>query len=376
MQNADSVRGRSRMASLTKQGNLYYIEFYNASKRPKRKRVPLRVRTKREAEKLRHKLEYEYAAGVYDPWRPVHPATEAIEPEAPPPFETVTDAAEAFFETRAHRTASTRRTYHDIIGRFAAFLPNGCRVAEVTATYIEGWLDSTPTGDVTRRTYTKHLSTFFRYCVDQGVIAADPTCDVRLRRVPRRFPKALSEEEVIRLITTIEAGPASIRWLRDIVIVTVNTGLRRAEAVNLRWRAVDIDNRVLTVACDEGFQTKSGTERKVPLAPPALLVLERLQRQSVGIASSGEAVFQHSRGGVNPDYLSQRFALYARKAEINEVGFHGLRHTAITRLIERGVPLPIVQRFAGHADIATTMRYCSIADDIYAERIRSAFEAR
>jgi hypothetical protein len=36
------------------------------------------------------------------------------------------------------------------------------------------------------------------------------------------------------------------------------------------------------------------------------------------------------------------------------------------------VPVPIVQRFAGHADIATTMRYCSIADDVYAERIQKA----
>jgi integrase len=45
-----------------------------------------------------------------------------------------------------------------------------------------------------------------------------------------------------------------------------------------------------------------------------------------------------------------------------------LRHTAITRLIECGVPVPIVQRSAGHADIATTMRYCSIDDDGYADR--------
>jgi integrase len=48
----------------------------------------------------------------------------------------------------------------------------------------------------------------------------------------------------------------------------------------------------------------------------------------------------------------------------------GLGHTAVTGLIERGVP--IVQRFAGHADLATTMRYCSIADDGYADRIASA----
>ena len=46
----------------------------------------------------------------------------------------------------------------------------------------------------------------------------------------------------------------------------------------------------------------------------------------------------------------------------------------MTWLIERGVPVPIVQRFAGHADITTTMRYCSIADDVYADKIVAAFE--
>jgi integrase len=70
--------------------------------------------------------------------------------------------------------------------------------------------------------------------------------------------------------------------------------------------------------------------------------------------------------------LSQRFALYARKAGLDGVGVHGLRHTAITRLVERGVPVPIVQRFAGHADITTTMRDCSIDDDVYAERVKKA----
>ena len=45
-----------------------------------------------------------------------------------------------------------------------------------------------------------------------------------------------------------------------------------------------------------------------------------------------------------------------------------LEETAITQLIERGVPVPIVQRLAGHADVATTMRYCSVADDVYADR--------
>jgi integrase len=361
------------MASLIKRGTKYYLDFYDATRTPKRKRVALRVSTKREAEKLKAKLEYEYAMGESDPWCPA-PSEPAPPPEPEPepeaPFETAAEAAEAFYESRAHRTKSTRRTYRDIVGRFVASLPHDRAIAAVTAGDIERWLDSTPASDVTRRTYTKHLSTYFRYCIEQGVLAADPTDGVRLRRVPKRFPKALTEAEVARLVRTIEEGPASVRWLRDVVVFAVHTGLRRGELVSLRWRAVDLGASVVTVACDGDFQTKSGAERKVPLAARAQRVLDRVAK---GRETCGRTpVFQHSRGAINPDYLSQRFALYARKAGLDGVGVHGLRHTAITRLIERGVPVPIVQRFAGHADIATTMRYCSIADDVYAEQIQKA----
>jgi integrase len=361
------------MASLIKQDGLFYLQFYDADRRPQRKRVALRVRTRREAEKLRHKLEYEHAAGLYDPWIPAVSPPPSAPATEPPPFTTAEGAADAFHASRAHRTASTIRTYKDIVDRFVASLPPGYPIAAVTAADIERWLDSTPAGDVTRRTYTKHLSTYFRYCMEANVITADPTAGVRLRRAPRRFPKALTPAEVDSLLLAIEKGPASIQWLRGVVVFAVHTALRRGEIVSLRWRAVDLDARVLTVACTEDFQTKSGAERKVPLAAPALDVLRAIRQRrgdSPGLAC--EQVFQHLRGPINPDYLSQRFAIYARKAGLGGVGVHGLRHTAITRLIERGVPVPIVQRFAGHADIATTMRYCSIADDVYADRIVAA----
>ena len=51
---------------------------------------------------------------------------------------------------------------------------------------------------------------------------------------------------------------------------------------------------------------------------------------------------------------------------------HVLRHSCITWLVERGVPLPVVQRFAGHGSIDVTMRYAHVAPDVYSAEIRSA----
>lgn len=55
---------------------------------------------------------------------------------------------------------------------------------------------------------------------------------------------------------------------------------------------------------------------------------------------------------------------FPRKAGVPALTPHVLRHSCIPWLVEPGVPVPVVQRFAGHADIATTMRYGSVAHDV------------
>ncbi|MCH2450584.1 MAG: hypothetical protein MK198_10615 [Gracilimonas sp.] len=56
------------MSSLIKQHGLYYVQFYNSKRRPKRKRVPLKTRTKQTALKLQRKPEDDFATGAFDPW--------------------------------------------------------------------------------------------------------------------------------------------------------------------------------------------------------------------------------------------------------------------------------------------------------------------
>ena len=63
-------------------------------------------------------------------------------------------------------------------------------------------------------------------------------------------------------------------------------------------------------------------------------------------------------------YVSKRFLHYARLAKLpDRIHFHSLRHTYITWMIEQGIPVPIVQKLAGHADITTTMGYAHLASD-------------
>jgi integrase len=195
-----------------------------------------------------------------------------------------------------------------------------------------------------------------------------------MERVPRQFPKALRPEEVEMVAAYAEANcrdgaERSSAWCAPFIRLGAETGMRRNELLHLTWDRIDLEAGHLTVACTDAFTTKSGAERKVPLSQRAREVLTRMQQ---GRESVTGRVFESGGRPIDPHTCSDTVKRFAMKAGVPRLTPHTLRHTAITRLIERGVPVPLVQRFAGHADIATTMRYCSIADDVYAERIVSA----
>lgn len=146
--------------------------------------------------------------------------------------------------------------------------------------------------------------------------------------------------------------------------------MRRNELLHLRWDHVDLAKGYLTVACTDAFTSKSGAERRVPLSARAAPVLRRLRDER---PSRSGLVLEAGEGrGVHPGTCSKAVKRFAVAAGVPALTPHVLRHSCITWLVERGVPVPVVQRFAGHGDVATTMRYCSLADDVYAERVRAA----
>lgn len=350
------------MASLIKQHGLYYLQFYSDTRNPKRKRVPLKVRLKRDAERIRRKLEVDYVLGTFDPWHddPLRYDGPVLGPES------LKDAASAFYAAKAHLAERTQSEYRKVIDRFVACVGVAGCVSKVDASDIERWLDTTEANDVTRLNYTRHLKVFFRWCRSEGLTDSIATDGVRLRKVPRKFERFLSSEEVSAIATAARNNGKD--WLADLVVFAVHTGLRRSELVHLCWEHLDLEGRVLTVTNTTTFTTKSGAERKVPLSATALSVLLG-RRRATGY------VFTHSAGRIAPDYLSASFKTYARKAGIEDVRLHHLRHTACSWLAQQGVPVEAIRRFAGHCSIVVTERYMHLAEDVYARQIVAALKA-
>ena len=351
------------MASLIQQSGLYSLQFFDSTRSPKRKRVPLRVRVKRDAEAVQRKLERDYSLALFNPWTddPLTYDRVALKPER------MGDARDAFLEAKAHKAPRTLSEYGKTLGRFTEHVGPGTLVSQVTAAHVERWLDSTSAGDVTRRTYTRTVKVFCRWAVKEGIAETVATDGVRLRRVPTKFPRFLSQGEVDRIVTAVQEGAEAHAWLADLIVFAVHTGLRRGEIVNLEWDAVDLDARVVTVTNTDTFTTKNGKDRRVPLSDTAVSVLERIASEA-----SGPYVFVTSSGSLTGDYASHAFLRYARAAGIMDAHFHHLRHTACSWLAQRGVPTEAIRRFAGHSSITVTEKYTHVGDDLYSAAIQKA----
>jgi integrase/recombinase XerD len=196
-----------------------------------------------------------------------------------------------------------------------------------------------------------------RFAVREGLVDTDPARDVHPPSPPRRLPKALPVDDVLRLLDTPGGdAPGALRD-RALLELLYSTGARISEAVGLDLDDVDAKER--TVRLDG----KGGKQRLVPIGRPALAALDAyLVRVRPALATHGRgtpAVFLNVRGG----RLSRQSAWQVLKVAADRAGLgtsvspHTLRHSFATHLLEGGADVRVVQELLGHASVTTTQIY-------------------
>ena len=143
--------------------------------------------------------------------------------------------------------------------------------------------------------------------------------------------------------------------LQPIVLLALNTGLRRGELFNLHWEDVSLNSHTLTV---RGDGAKSGETRHIPMNDEALDILTRWQAQRY----SRQYVFPAEDGG-RLDNIKKSFGNLLRLAEIENFRFHDLRHTFASKLVMAGVDLNTVRDLLGHQSLEMTLRYAHLAPE-------------
>ncbi len=145
--------------------------------------------------------------------------------------------------------------------------------------------------------------------------------------------------------------------LQPLVLLALNTGLRRGELFKLRWKDVDLKAKWLTVA---GAHAKNGQTRRIPLNAEAVEVLKTWQ-EIASKSEEGPQVFPGLDGDLTT--INTAWRTLRSSADLEDFRFHDLRHHFASRLVQSGIDLNTVRELLGHADISMVLRYAHLSPD-------------
>ena len=211
------------------------------------------------------------------------------------------------------------------------------------------------------------LKQALKYAVRQGYLGRNP-CDLVDPPSPKGKPmRTLTQSEVTALLT---AASSNSRY--PVVYTAVSTGLRQAELLGLRWRDIDIASRSISVnralykrrgVCQFIEPKTAHSRRRVSMTSKLVEFLaeyrldrERLYHQMGRTISLDDLVFANHEGKpIDPGVLTHNFARIAKRAGLQGVRFHDLRHTFASLMLLRGAKPKVISEALGHASVAFTM---------------------
>lgn len=190
------------------------------------------------------------------------------------------------------------------------------------------------------------LKTMMNKAVLWGKIKESPAKNIQFLREPEGRVRYLEKEEIVKLLAKCSAR------IRPIVIVALNTGMRRGEILGLKWHDVDFQREIIAL-----YDTKNGESRKIPMNVQARTALIRVRKHP-----ESQYVFCNGKGKpfVN---IRKSFLQACEKADIINFHFHDLRHTFASQLVMAGVDINTTRELLGHKDIRMTLRYSHLSPD-------------
>ncbi|WP_280950115.1 site-specific integrase [Methylobacterium radiotolerans] len=141
-------------------------------------------------------------------------------------------------------------------------------------------------------------------------------------------------------------------YLRPLIMLALETGMRRGELLALEWNNIDLDRRLASLAT-----SKNGHGRSIPLTPRAVDVIS-------GIEVRDSRVFPVEANAVRLSWERLR-----KRAGLESVKLHSMRHEAISRMFELGLSIPEVSLVSGHRTLSCLQRYTHIKPENVAEKM-------
>lgn len=234
----------------------------------------------------------------------------------------------------------------------------------------------------------RHIACVVHGCFEKAVkwelIARNPLDGIDLPKSAKKRPKIVEKDSVGRLLEC-----ARRTRLYALILLDLATGARRGELLALQWPDIDFTNGIMDVT-KSLEQTKKGGLRvkttksekprrfSVPVAALDGLRSHRAQQEKDkelfgSDYQDNQLVFCRPDGRYySPDRVGARVVEVMKKAGIEGVSLHSLRHTHASELLSRGVPIPTVAKRLGHANANVTLSiyaHALEADELAAAKI-------
>jgi len=315
---------------------------------------------------------------------------------------TIADYVDHFLEQKKRTVADT--TYSGYFYRarlIKEYFGSETKVKSLNAVSVEKFLDALfETYGVQPRTAVDTkilLGSLMEKAVRDGITAYNPVKDVAINRnLAARYSKEKTDDDEFfsyeEAQLFLNNKKVKEHELYEVFYLTLFFGLRREEVLGLRWSAVDLKEKIMTInhtvtkgtSVNRINATKTRTSaREYPLTDEQVAMFRIIrEREAANRKLCGrdyydsDYIFKHVDGTLYyPDYPSKAFRKIIKAIpELPQgITFHGLRRSCVSILVHQGKDVKSIQKWVGHADIDTTLRiYAKVKDKEAKQEISDA----
>ncbi len=203
------------------------------------------------------------------------------------------------------------------------------------------------------------IKSCFKYLNSYELINNYPFNNVKLKKNSKRLPKALNNEDVLRILDIQHNNDKYSSRDQVMFEVLYATGMRISELINVKITDVNIEERLIKVF------GKGGKQRYVPFGPKTKECIKiYIDTYRYEFPNNSEYLLVNKQGRqISRQGCSKIIKKYGKIVGIDNLSAHMFRHSIATHLLNNGMDLKIVQEILGHSDITTTQIYTHIAKD-------------
>lgn len=274
---------------------------------------------------------------------------------------TLREFIDRYYKTVVENTQKTKHTINNLNTVFKDFLDKPMN--DVTMEMIVNWqqneLKRNRGSSANRR--MNSLRGAFRWACENKLIKVNNVAGAK--NLPQTDSKDnvryLSDDEIKRLMAALDErerkkGKVGQDYLKPIIVVSLNTGIRRGAMLDLQWSDIDFNARTILL------RAKPDKSSKAKYLPMNETVYKTLKAWEQVCNKNSEYVFASPRTNGKRKDCDNPFERILKKAGIEGFRWHDMRHSFASHLVQHGEQIETVADLMGHSSIATTQKYAHL----------------